>query len=210
MSEMRIYPLHNNTNENISDIDKQHLAVLNDCYSKLNLELSKINCNFMTTNVTIDDFNKIQDLKKTSEFIENKIKEINFRIYNKEFTLIENFNHASHKNTFKNTFLKEVIISGIHYPVLDKWYELPKIISEHLLAIDKEAFEDKVTKLKGSIKPYFSKNQNDLRRAKKLKNTDYLIESNFSAFETVCTCIKILDKFRFEDDVVIIFDNKKN
>ena len=76
MSEMRIYPLNNNTNENISDINKQHLAVLNDCYSKLNLELSKINCNFMTTNVTIDDFNKIQDLKKTLEFIENNKKYI--------------------------------------------------------------------------------------------------------------------------------------
>lgn len=210
MSEMRIYPLQNNTNENIGDIDKQHLLVLNDCYSKLNLELSKINCNFMTTNLTIDDFNKIQDFKNTLKFIENKIKEINFRIYNKELTLIENFNNTSHKNTFKNTFLKEVIIAGIHYSELENWYELLKITSEYLLGIDKDTFEDKVTILKGSTKPYFSKNKDDLRRAKELESTDYFVESNFSAFETVCTCIKILDAFGFKDDVVIIFENKKN
>lgn len=209
MNEMRIYPLQiSNTNE--GNIDKIHLSTLNDCRSVLNLELNKIKSNFTSIDVSLDDFNKIQDFKNTLESIDNKIKDINLRVYNKELTLIENFNHTSHKNLFKNTDLKEIIIGSTHYPATGNWYELNLNVSNHLLKLNKELFENKVTKLKGKIKPYFSKDKDELRREKELENTDYLLESNFSAFETVCNCIKILTSFNFNDDVIVVFDNKKS
>ena len=105
MSEMRIYPTQRNINCSEGNIDKQHLSALEECYSILNLELNKIKSSVTSIEVTAEDFNKIQELKNTLEYVESRIKEMNLKVYGKEFSYIENFNSNSHKNIFSNTEL---------------------------------------------------------------------------------------------------------
>lgn len=213
MQEMIMYPtVSKNLEEGIGatkDVNKQHLFTLNYIYPTVKSRIDIIDSNIKTSELSIDDFNKIQEFKNSLKFIENKIKELNLKVYNKDIAYIERFNPTSHKNTFKNTYLKEVIMNGVHYTDLDHWYELITIVADNLIAIDKDNFESNVTKLRGSTKPYFSLDRNELRRARELKNTDYLYESNFSAFDTISTCVKMLNAFGFKDDVVIIFDSKR-
>lgn len=210
MSSLKIFPALQNIDIKYSNIDQSHLDALSSCHAIITSALSEINTNFTSIDISKSDFDKIQEFKCSLTYIERRAKEINSKISNEELSLIDNFDLSTHKEVFKNTILKEIIIGNKPLDASNNWYNLTLEVSNHLVSINKKLFEDEVTKLSGTKKPYFSKDKDCLRRARKLKDIDYFIEMNFSAFETVCTCIKILNAFKFSEDVIVVFDTKKS
>ncbi len=79
------------------------------------------------------------------------------------------------------------------------WKQLLLGICDEMNNLYKRDFE-KVLALKGTKRPYFTKNANQLKIPEKIKGTDIFVETNFSANSIVRLCEDVLSLFGHDKD----------
>lgn len=82
------------------------------------------------------------------------------------------------------------------------WKQLLLAICDELNNLHKKDF-DRVLSLKGRKRPYFTKNQNELRVPDKIKGTDIFVETNLSANSMISLCEDVLSLFGYKDSLKI-------
>lgn len=85
------------------------------------------------------------------------------------------------------------------------WQQLLSIICEVVSNLHKNDF-NKVLSLRGTKKPYFTKNRDELRIPKKIKGTDIFVETHLSANGIVKLCKDVLSLFGYKDSLKIESD----
>lgn len=92
---------------------------------------------------------------------------------------------------------------GQRYEV-DKWIEMLLKLSEVMAHRHSNEFE-KVLDLKGSKRPYFTKNKNALRIPRKINKTDIYVETNLSANSIVKISKDLIKLFGYKENDLKIF-----
>ncbi|AXI25738.1 restriction endonuclease subunit R [Methanofervidicoccus sp. A16] len=92
---------------------------------------------------------------------------------------------------------------GVKYPV-HTWRGMLIKIAEIMYSLHKEEFEEKVFKLRGRKRPYFTKNPNDLKVPYRIDNTDIYMETRFSADGVVRLSKRIISLFGYKEEDLII------
>lgn len=82
---------------------------------------------------------------------------------------------------------------GTRYPVRF-WKDILIEICNIMSGMHRNTFE-RVLTLQGRKRPYFTKNKNELRLPKKIKNTDIFVETNLSANGIVKMCLDVVSLF---------------
>ncbi len=85
------------------------------------------------------------------------------------------------------------------------WRQLLLIICEEVNNLHKDNF-NKVLSLRGTKRPYFTKNPNELRVPEKIKGTDIFVETHWSANGIVRLCEDVLSLFGHKDSLKIESD----
>jgi len=88
--------------------------------------------------------------------------------------------------------------------LVKSWRELLLSLCEIILANVGQIDFQKVLQLEGSKRPYFSKDPNELREPKKIKNTDIYVGTNLSANSIVQLAKIVISLFGYEDKDLII------
>lgn len=80
-----------------------------------------------------------------------------------------------------------------------KWIQMLVALSEQMYQLHRAEF-DKVLELKGKKRPYFSRNSEELFKAKPIGRTGFHVESNLSASSIVKISHLLLAKFGYRED----------
>lgn len=75
-------------------------------------------------------------------------------------------------------------------------------LSEEIAILHKKDL-DKLLTLKGTKRPYFTRDQNELRSPEMIKGTDIFVECNLGANSIVSLCEDVLGLFGYADDLKI-------
>ncbi len=84
------------------------------------------------------------------------------------------------------------------------WKEIADTLFEILWQRDSQKFETAVLALRGRKRPYFTRDQTDLRHPAQIINTDILFESNLSADYMVRLCYTVLDRMGYPTTALTI------
>jgi len=85
------------------------------------------------------------------------------------------------------------------------WQQLLSIICEEVSNLHKNDF-NRVLSLRGTKRPYFTKNPDELRIPKKIKGTDMFVETHWSANSIVKLCENVLSLFGYKNSLKIELD----
>jgi negative regulator of replication initiation len=94
------------------------------------------------------------------------------------------------------------VFKGNKYEV-KTWKDMLIQICNIMFSIHRDRFE-KVLKLRGRKRPYFSKNPNELRGPERINGTDIYVETNLSANNVVQLSKRILALFGYKEDDIAI------
>jgi hypothetical protein len=161
------------------------------------------------------------DNLEISEFLLNIIKQPQMQILNKEDNHLQKNSYSSkmpiNKIIKKNNLLSidnNFTYQKISYfeflreriPV-SSWKKLLVKFSEKIYTLHPNKFEN-ITSISGTKRPYFTKNQYELRLPKKINNTDYYVETNLSANSIVSIIKDVLTLFGYKySDLMIKISN---
>ncbi|HIP84353.1 MAG TPA: restriction endonuclease subunit R [Methanothermococcus okinawensis] len=88
---------------------------------------------------------------------------------------------------------------GVKYPV-HTWRGMLIKIAEIMYSLHREEFEEKIFKLKGRKRPYFTTNSKDLKVPYRIENTDIYMETHFSADGVVRLSKRIISLFGYKEE----------
>jgi len=100
--------------------------------------------------------------------------------------------------TYTNSRINAFELRGQRYKV-DTWIEMLLKLSEMMLYKNGKDFE-KVLTLKGTKRPYFSRNQNEIRIPKKVGNSEIYLETNLGANSIVNISKRMVVLFGYNED----------
>lgn len=183
--------------------------LINDCeadfendgvYFKQAKEVENTISNLQKLNIPIPE--ELTKLKLSLVNKKNNL-EIIKRIRNKFEQGSEYFNHkkiteSNGKNNyipseFTGKNLVSVIIFNKEY-IVNFWKDIVILVSELIYELHNNDFEN-ILKIKGKKRKYFSKEQNELRKPNKIKNTDIFCETNLSAKDCIRISKEVLKEF---------------
>lgn len=79
------------------------------------------------------------------------------------------------------------------------WKQLLIKFVEKINSLHRNEF-DTITSVSGKKRPYFTKNNNELRSPKKISNTDFFVETNLSANNIVSIVKEVLRTFNYDEN----------
>ena len=107
---------------------------------------------------------------------------------------------------YYHTVVDAFIFKGVRYQV-KYWIDVLIGVSEIMLERHRDQFS-RVLSLKGTKRPHFSKNQNELRVPKRIDDTDIFVEKDWSSYSIVKLSRTIITLFGYSKDD-LSFDFKK-
>jgi negative regulator of replication initiation len=76
----------------------------------------------------------------------------------------------------------------------------------NMVSTEHKTNSNRVLSLKGRKRPYFSRNQNDLRAPERVQGTDISVETNLNANSIVSLCQDVLSMFGYKNALKIETD----
>jgi len=105
---------------------------------------------------------------------------------------------TSPSEEYAHTKIMGFTFAGKSYEA-DTWIDLYAKVAEIMYKEHSDAF-DRIYTFRGTSRPYFSQNPEELRTAKRIPGTNIFMESNFSATRLRKNTIKLIELFAYKEE----------
>ncbi|MDP3623096.1 MAG: hypothetical protein Q8R66_04095 [Methanobacteriaceae archaeon] len=173
-------------NKLISEKDESLIDLLAETTEKI--------CGYKPDHMTVDKY--LSSLKTIPYDEIHKSK--NYKSKTKTKTKITPNKPNNGKKNFSGKNIVYYTFNGQKYDA-NTYISILNQLSEHMLKFHERNF-NQVLSLKGTKRPYFTKNKNELRIPKRIDNSDIFMETNLSANHIVKICRDLISVFGYSEE----------